>query len=75
MADERRLNWWETEALCAWLKHYITMEQRHELMRSMPTVYNKIIGREVATVQIRDVVLRVQNGIDSVEADERRAGA
>jgi hypothetical protein len=61
--DKRRLNWFETEALCAWLKHYITMEQRHRLMLDMPLVYNKLVGREVAHVEVRDVRLE-DNGIE-----------
>lgn len=40
----------EQELLLRWWKHHMTMDQRHKLMRDMPLMYNKFMGREIMKV-------------------------
>lgn len=48
------LNAWEREALIEWLMNKLEPGNRAELMRDLPVVYNKICGRPIVEVRLRD---------------------
>lgn len=45
-----RLTDHQCNTLIAWFTYYMGMDQRVRLMREMPEIYNKLVGREVVKV-------------------------
>ncbi len=50
MYPAERLTDMECNMLIAWFTHYGGMDERVRLMRAMPEIYNKLMGREVVKV-------------------------
>lgn len=50
MHDLSKLNSFETETLIRWFLYQMPMNQRFELMRALPEIYNKIASREIVQV-------------------------
>jgi hypothetical protein len=50
MYPAERLTDMECNMLIAWFTHHMGMDERVRLMRTMPEIYNKLVGREVVKV-------------------------
>ena len=43
----------EANMVLSWFLHHVSMDDRIKLMRTMPLIYNKLVGREVLKVMFK----------------------
>jgi hypothetical protein len=51
---EREFAPWELNVLISWFMYRIPSADRRQLMRDLPSIYNRLVGREIVTVEHRD---------------------
>ena len=47
-----RMTTWEVEAFTAFVRNYMPMDMRHEMMQALPGIYNKLVEAEVMVVKV-----------------------